>query len=228
MIFIAREEIVKLAPGDLRPNQHVELEVRDGDYRGKYPSRVEEIRGDTMVLAMPMSRGEIVTLRRETRVLINFMLNDANHAFEAPILERMRDPLPVFVVRLPTEAVKRQRRSWVRVPASLRISYTTVKDKVIDDELFLETSTIDVSGGGLLFYSDRGYRPGESMRIILHLPKRPLEVKARVIRSTIIPDQQPRLYQTGVEFIDIRERQRDRVMKYIFEQQRMLIKKGLM
>ena len=228
MIVIAREEIVKLMPGDLRLNLLVELEVKDSDYAGKYPSRVEEIRDDSLVLAMPISRGEIVTLRRDTPITINFMLSGANHVFEATILERIREPLPVFVVKMPSEAKKKQRRSWVRVPASMKISYTTVKDKSIIDELYLEAQTIDISGGGLLFYSDRGYRPGERMKVILHLPKRPLEIRAKVVRSMLIPDQQPRLYQTGVEFTDIRERQRDRVMKYVFEQQRMLIKKGLM
>lgn len=228
MILIAREEKIKLMPGDIRPNLLVELEVKDDDYEGKYPSRVEEVREDSLVLAMPISRGEIVTLRKDTPITVNFMRDGANHAFNATILERIRDPLPVFIVKMPLEARKKQRREWVRVPASLEFSYSLMKDKSNLDLDFLEALTVDLSGGGLMFYGNRGYRPGERMKIILHLPKRPLELEAKVVRSAVIPDQMPRLYQIGVEFTSVKERQRDRIMNYVFEQQRRLIKKGLM
>lgn len=222
-----QEEVVKIMPGDLRSNQLVEIEV-EGAFKGNYHSRVEEVGEDTLTLAMPIRKGEIVTLRKGSKITVNFMKNGANHAFQAEILDRARTPLPVLIVKMPVEAKKRQRRSWVRVPASLDFSFAPLSDKPGAELVFKEAQTLDISGGGLMFGSQQEFKLGDMIKLTLNLPSGRLELKAKVVRVIPMPDQPRRRYQIGLEFEEIKERQRDRVMRYIFDQQRKLIKKGLM
>lgn len=223
-----KEEMVKIRPDEFRPNQLVEIEVEGKHSKRRYHSRIEEVRESFLVLAMPIHQRSIVNLRPGTSIVVNFLRDGVNYAFEAAILERTTEPLPLIVISRPEMAVKRQRRSWVRVPVCLDFHYARPPRKPYQEPDYREAQTLDLSAGGLRFNSQQKFRHGEELRLRLNLPSGLLELKAKVVRVDETFNSERRCYQVGLEFIDIKERQRDRIMRFAFEQQRQLIKKGLL
>ena len=224
------EEVIKLLPQDLKPNTLVEIEVEKGEYKGVYHSRVEEVREDTLLLAMPIKRRRVVVLPEGLKVQVGIVRSGISYFFEATILRRLRSPLPLLVVNKPAEARKRQRRAWVRVPAVLNFLYAAVDAANPDQELeFQRAQTLDISGGGLLFATDRSFLPDDRLKIILELPPdQKIELVGRVARIVNNPSGAWRRFSVGVEFIQIGERDRDRIIRWVFERQRELIKRGLL
>ncbi|MDH7479551.1 MAG: PilZ domain-containing protein [Syntrophomonadaceae bacterium] len=223
-----KEEMVKIRPDEFRPNQLVEIEVDGENSKERYHSRIEEVRESALVLAMPIRQRSIVNLRPGTSIVVNFLREWVNHAFEATILERTAEPLPLIVISRPEVAARRQRRSWVRVPVCLELRYARPPQRPDQEPDYQEAQTIDLSAGGLMFNSQQKFRHGEELKLRLNLPGGGLELRARVVRAEEASSPERRCYQVGLEFIDIRERQRDRIMRFAFEQQRKLIKKGLL
>lgn len=224
------EEIIKLLPHDLKPNTLVEIEVEKGEYKGVYHSRIEEVREDTLVLAMPIKRRKVVLLPEGLQIIVGIVRGGISYSFESTILRRIRSHLPLLVINKPGEARKRQRRAWVRVPAVLDFSYALVNLEEADKELeFYRAQTLDISGGGLMFAADHSFSPGDRLKIILELPPgEKLRLEARVVRVVANPSEAWRRFSIGVEFTEIRERDRDRIVRWVFERQRELIKRGLL
>jgi c-di-GMP-binding flagellar brake protein YcgR len=234
---MAAKKIVTLSTEDLKLNQLVEIEVDDGGFKGRYPSRIEEAGEKTLVLAMPMHRGEIVPLHPGLRIQVSFTREGAGYVFSTNIINRVRTPLPIMIVEKPVEAERSQRRSWVRVDINLPIKFRVWPTDVKGHENkgyenlsdYIETTTIDISGGGLMLLTDELLKQGDLLEIVLEAAGiGPLKIKSKVMQIRSTPPSAKKGYFIGVIFIDIREGERDRIVRMVFNRQRELIKRGLL
>lgn len=211
----------------LKINQLIEITALEGLDEHKYlPSRIEEVSPDYLYISPPMFRGEILPLRVREPLRIHFTLEGHFYRFDTVVVERVAAPLPLLAVLKPAEIVEVQRRRWVRLPVNLPVKFQL--EHSIEAEIY-EGRTIDISGGGMQYRSETALEPGTMIHLCLDLPHRePICCKAKVLRFEEGSEFKGQEAKIVVEFFDISEGQRDRIMNYIFEKQREWIRKGLL
>ena len=87
--------------------------------------------------------------------------------------------------------------------------------------------TKDISGGGVRFLSDTKINPGSIIEIKLELPMYPycISAEAEVLEAKLIKDQDGKeKFEHRVKFINIDEDEREDLIKYLFERQRIYLK----
>lgn len=224
---------------NLKVNQRIEIVVIDEAYRGSYLSRVEHMDEKQVLFAMPMSRGSLVPIRTGTNVSVVYFDELAVYEFQAKVERHQHDNLPVLRVRLPQEVKRIQRRAYVRLEASIRVGLFV---QVEEDEsvTILSGETADISGGGMrlhlakndfsVLYNKFGgdALAGQKFKMILYinepqLGRAELELLGEIIRFGIIGNS----YWLAISFAVISEKNRDRIISYIFKKQLELRNKGL-
>ena len=216
----------------LRENLIVQVRVEEM-YRGTYPSRIEEVGATSLILAAPSVYGAPVPVRRGEMVEVTFVHLGGCYSFATRVLSRRRDPIPVIEVEKPREIKKIQRRNYVRVDVVLPMEYRLVllgeNNSIVPlEEEFLNASTVNISGGGILFTTAREEKVDDLLQIRLHLTaKHGLNLLGRVVRLQTVEREGLVSHQVAVKFERIRETQRDVICRFVLEKERELIKKGL-
>lgn len=212
----------------LKINQIIDIEVEEGnEHAGNYRTRIEDINEDSIVIAMPIVQGNLVPLRPDTPVIIWYWDSIATFAFYCQVKARFFEPLPMVFLSRPFSIKKIQRREHVRVPTSLKIEYSFVNKSNLDG-VYHSTFLRDLSGGGAQFITNKSLSKGTELKVKIYLPSEVIECQAKVRWSKEeIIDNQSRFF-VGVQFINISERDREEIIKYVFFRQRELIKKGVL
>lgn len=202
----------------------VELNVSEGEYKGKYRTRIEEVGESILVVGAPFKEREVVPLREGTKVTLTFWDESAAYSFEGKILQRIAVPIPMLVLELPRSVAKVQRRNFVRVPALYPLSFRSVTKEGLSDTQ--QGTLLDLSGGGMRFLTKNHLESNALLFVQLSLPKGDLQTPVRVCRAVKIEDSNR--YTVSVEFHDISERGRDQIISCVFDIQRIMRKKGLL
>lgn len=207
----------------LKENLRIEIELENDPSLDRYPSRVEEVRKNTLLVAIPMRSGTIVPVHVGELVRIKFIHREEVFACETKVIGRRMVPLPVLELNRPSEIRKIQRRFYVRLKVTFDVDFRPVSS----EEEFYRGTSIDISGGGVLFISNHAVNVGDIIEMKISLPlKAPLEALARVVRAEK-SGIKTNSYLIAVVFENLRESQRDLVISFVFEKQRELLKKGL-
>ncbi len=211
----------------LKVNQLIDIEIDNSDMiRERYPSRVEEIRKSHVIVSMPMKHGVLMPLQTGQEVSIVISGKSGFFAGRTRIVSRERNPIPVLVLDMPEELVKAdQRRNYVRLGIALPVEFS-LNDTNREPQVEKGT-TSDISGGGVSIISTVNLDLGDNIDLRLFLGKEDIiECRAEVIRTQRDPVKS-RIFWAGVKFLDISEKQRDRIFNFIFSKQREWIQKGL-
>jgi len=201
----------------------VELIVPDGEYKGRYRTRVEEVGTRILSVGTPFSEGRFIPLREGTVLEVVFADEISAYSFFSTIIRRVGYPIPTFIMEFPEKIRKIQRRQFVRVPVALPITY-----RIVDREGLSEVKDgiiLDLSGGGIQLktYEDL---PSETILLMkMDLGTNTVEVPGMTIRS--VKEQDKQSYLVSIRFHEISERLRDSIIRYVFEVQREMRKKGL-
>ena len=199
----------------------VELVVAEGKYEGNYLTRIEEVGERILIVGALFNHGEVVPLREGTKVRLTFWDEAAAYSFEGKIMQRIAVPIPMLVLELPDSVVKVQRRNYVRVPALYPVSFRSVTKKGLSD--LQKGMMLDLSGGGLRFLTKERVENESLLYVLLTLPKGELKTPVRVCRAEKTEDSKH--YMVSVEFHDIPERERDLIIRCVFDIQRAKRKK---
>ncbi|HBV85995.1 flagellar brake protein [Desulfosporosinus sp.] len=201
----------------------VELTVLEGEYEGHYRSRIEEVGERLLSVGVPFENGELVPVREGTKVKITFYDETAVYSFEGKIMQRIAIPLPILVLVLPDSVEKVQRRDFVRVPASFPVTFRMVTKEGLSD--LYKAIMLDLSGGGMRFSTPVKVENKSLLYAQLSLPYGEIQTPVRVCRVFNIEDT--KLYSVSVQFHEISERERDKIIRCVFDIQRAMRKKGL-
>lgn len=207
----------------LSPGHTVELVVSEGEYVGKYRTRIEEVGQKLLMVGAPYDKGEIVPLREGMKIKVTFWDEVAAYSFDGKIMQRIAVPIPMFVLELPNSVAKVQRRSFVRVPAFFSVSFRKVTKEGLSD--LIKAMMLDLSGGGMRFTTQEYVENKSLLYAQIGLPNGELQTPVRVCRAEKIEDS--KRYSVSVEFHDLSERDRDRIIRCVFDLQRAMRKKGL-
>ncbi|HWR43147.1 flagellar brake protein [Sporomusa sp.] len=215
------EEIFKI-------NQRIEVFVpsRSGLVE-QYRSRIEDINADNMVIAMPMTKGLPVMLQRGEVFFGRVVSNFSAFEFTSSLIAKQLQPLPVWIIAAPYNLKKIQQRAFVRVDAALPVQITEIVDGKVVEDTIVNAVTKDISGGGLQIATTRLWQIDTELMVTVNYP----DIGPLTLRSKVMRIQQPQpdrtVFWVGIKFLEISERDRGNIIKFIFKKQLEQRRKGL-
>lgn len=186
-----------------------------------YKARIADIQGSYMSIEVPLEvgTGKLKRLYAGDQISAYFITGDGvKHYFDSPILGFKEETIRLVVIRLPEaeKITKVQRRSFLRVPAELEIAVKT-------GSFAFTALTEDVSGGGVSFLCDVGsaLQTHDSLSCWLLLPFRNGAIEHACFKGEVVRVKQ---LENGkqlvmLQFIEIADAERQRVIRYCFERQ---------
>ncbi len=219
-----------MAKVKLKINQKVEIQLQNGSYAGSHPSRVEEIFPDKIIFAAPLKRGMAIPLKKGDVITVHYWGQTAGYSFTTKILEtKLQRLLPVIVAAKPEKVTRIQRRNFLRIPVALRLTFSILEDLEHNSgsEIF-HTETVDLSGGGVMIKSPVKLLRDQCLEIELTLPRKgTINVTGKVVRIQETKGKGKPIYLVGIDFLVIKESDRDKIVAFVFEYERKMRKKGL-
>lgn len=174
---------------------------------------------------MPMDKSVPVILLSGQKFLGNLNTPTGLYHFTCIYQDKRLKPLPVWIISLPFDVKRIQQRAFVRIDTKLKIQIQAVADS--GETNSHNVFTKDISGGGMQIVSKVPYAIGHKIFIAFELPELgSICTVAEVVRS-VKQESEFDVFYIGLKFIDIPERERNKIIKYIFHKQLENRRKGL-
>ena len=233
---------VTFAIGDRIELMHIKSAIGRKVSDKKYGSQLLDFDGDrTAKIAMPISEGKVIPLEIDDDYNLCFFTNSGLYQCTAQIKKRYTENrMYVMDVIFLTPLKKFQRRKFYRLDCLFPIRYRIVPKEQFEkkneaeqdnekDEILWEEGTIsDLSGGGIRFHGNVECKKGDFVEIVLPLSLQsgiiPLSLYMKVVSCVHFKGSRV-AYETRGEFLNINEKERETVIKYVFEEQRRRMRK---
>lgn len=194
--------------GEIREGQKAKLSFKMADNSEKeFDCFIKEIQKDRLSLDFSQ---EILSyaqyLEEGTELPVKIFTPSGIKLFDSIILN---SPLESeFTIEYTENSIQIQRRAYTRVDLKTKVIIErTERTNVV-------THTIDISGGGLRFFYEGDFEPKERVKFLLYLPFEAHSVQAEGI---IINNEHLQKNEHILYFTEIKERERDRIIKKCFE-----------
>lgn len=200
----------------------IQIVVHEGEYKGRYKTKIEEIGQKIISIGIPVLDSQFIPLRVGTPMEVVFADDISAYSFSTIILKRYDIPIPTLIIAYPEIINKLQRRRFVRVQAVSAVKYRIMENETVSQEK--QGFMHDISGGGMLIQTKEAIPAQALLMLELVLCSIPLKLTAVVIRCQKEDDK---TFLVSMEFCDITEKIRDKIISLVFEIQRKMRKKGL-
>lgn len=211
---------------------------------------IDFVDSNVVHIAAPIIYGRVIILEVGENFNLCFYSAKGLYQCNGVVLSNHRDNKTIVsVIRITTNLEKFQRREFFRLECIHDISYhlVTVEEEILTRRLksnefkkpeereeciarleqmnqeSIPGSVTDISGGGIRFNSEIQHQHGDKIKMYLkfltNIDKKILVVVAEVLVSSRI-ENRTGLFEHRVKFNDISQRDREVIIKYIFEQER--------
>ncbi len=190
----------------------------------------------TLMVAAPIHEGVIYPLHIGRIIKIFFIIKTGLEyelfSFKASISGReMSENIALLKIEVIGEVEKVQRRQYFRIGCSLPVKFRVVdsmNEKINEGIQYRKTIASNLSGGGLCLLLEDKLEVGQLVECEITTEEQK-EVKffGKVIRHDTRQLEGRFKYEAGIVYIKINNNDRETVVKYIFNEQRKLRKKGL-
>ncbi len=197
-----------------------------------YPTRIEEVRADTLVIATPLRQREYIQLPQGRRVMLQIVRRNSPYFYESSVVgPEWSDGQQMTVVRRPADNSGQTLRRHVRVNVTISDAQFWVEG---EDGKFGPTQTgsiLDISAGGLLAMSREGLPEKSTVltRFTLSRQAGSLMASIQILRNyERVSDLGVRTFRSHCQFVELPEREQDRLIKFVFQRERELRAKALL
>ncbi len=193
-----------------------------------YPSQLLDILNKKeLIISGPIIKSKLVLIREGENINISYMIkNKGKHYFSADVISRTSTEIYKLKIKRISDIKVIQDREHFRLSNNIPISKYFEKESEENKGFIEESETKDISGGGMKIYSNILHEIDDVVACSIDLFDEKLFIKCKVVRIEEV-DSFNYKYLVGLQFIDIEDRSRDIIVKYIFEEQRKLRLKGL-
>jgi len=187
-----------------------------------YVSSLQDLNENGLYIAMPYLRGGALVLSPGEEIQVRFVRENGVYLFTSRVLARKHETVPLYLIAYPAEVQRIQQRRFVRLPILLDVLYAPVPEKPDEQPVWVKGRTADLSGGGMRLRVPEPLPVGTRLLLKFYLPweKKPVEMalQGRVVRTEVTEGREPgeKLYFLGIEFVDIRRRDQDEIIRFIF------------
>lgn len=195
-------------------------DIGDGIIR-EYISQVLEINNEnTLTVAVPIHDSHFVPILEGSALTALYNMDDRGiYEFKTRVIKIEKSKIPLMIIEKLSPIVKNQRRNY------FRLNHTVpVKLKKSDSDIHDTAHSKDISGGGIRFISAVNIRKNDVISIEFVLNNKKYRLTGKVVRTFPKTDNKQEI---AVEYLDIEEIERNDIIRYLFQQQRILIKRGI-
>lgn len=195
----------------------------------EYSSQVESIIGKNRLLVYaPIKYGEIVKLSDKATYSVLFFTNKGILAFDSNIIEyTLREGFHIMTIELVSAGTRVQRRGFFRFSCDLGFNFFILDEKAKggskEDTLF-SGRIKDISAGGLRFISNEDINESKFLKCLLDFDKEILICIANIIEKHRINESSYK-YQYRVKFVGILPEGQEKIVQFIFNEQRKLLQR---
>lgn len=194
-----------------------------------YPSQVLDILSkDSLMISGPIHKSSIVMMHKGDIIGIECIVeNKGRYIFKAEILNRYEKGIYKLEVSKISKIQRFQQRKFYRFSTSLpvkKIFNTEINN--LSKSIEENCQTKDISGNGMKLLCNYKHCAGDIVQCILKLNDETLKFDCEVVRieETDMSDYK---FSIGINYINIKDIERDFIIKFIFDQERKLREKGL-
>jgi c-di-GMP-binding flagellar brake protein YcgR len=206
-----------------------------------YVSQILDIKdSETIVAAMPIQEGHVIPLEVGTILDAYFYTQKGIFQAQINVLSRGKERnIHIMEISLETPLTKFQRRQFYRLDCSIPLEIAILQDEEIKkyfdsgiepeqlDEYYVDAVIKDISGGGLRVISEQDYSFQNEMNVFLRFPL-PFSTGMEwffVMGKIINIEKKKTYFDVRIVFEHISNESREKIVKYIFEEQRRLRQK---
>lgn len=199
-------------------NNKVEISWDDGYYK----SNIENVDDKFIYISIPIKEGQYIPLRKFEQVEVIYYQGNDIYKFYTTVVDRKVDVIPIIVLAFPKEVFKVQRRKFVRVPIVCTVEYSKLENK---PQNIVKAIMVDLSGGGMrIKLSNDQLSIGNLIKAYIPVGEDNVEVKGEVVR--VEKDDPNKMNICGINFLDLDDRNREKIIRFIFQIMRDQMKKG--
>ncbi|NJD02276.1 MAG: flagellar brake protein [Ruminiclostridium sp.] len=225
---------------DLEIGTKLELEIYDRNEQAQGLSLVSEfewlVDPTTLMIAAPIFERVIYPLRIGTLINIYYIRKAAQeyelYTFKANVLKReMNENMALLRIGVISEIERIQRRQYFRLGCSIPVKFRAMEsmnDTADINTQFKTTIANNLSGGGICLLLEEKLDVGKLLECEIATDgKKGIRFFGKVKRYEKNVLHGKFKYEIGIAFININNNDREKVVKFIFEEQRKLRKRGL-
>ncbi len=233
----------------IRSRNSLGEEVEEKQYSSKVLELLED---ETVKIAVPIQNGLIIPLEVGDKYQFIFYTKRGLYHCRGKITQRYKEGLiAVLIVQLETDLEKYQRRQYYRLEYAMEVQYRVISleevsyikklevgvfhsqeekeklEQLLKEEQskWIKATIIDISGGGCRFNSQEEHPVGRNTKVQLSYSYKG-EVKREIYTAKLIycePIEKIKGYfEHRVEFLEIKDTEREKLIKFIFEQERKI------
>ncbi len=190
--------------------QHVVLRLPGADT--ELPAQVDDASEESVTLLLSALPSDVVEQLRDSPAVVEYTTPLGVYRLSGEIARAGDDDPEVVRLRRDGQDDVVQRRDFVRVDAVVPLQVSMPGGAA-------KTTTLNVSGGGLLVQDPVGLEPGTRVDLNLELAHGSAPVRAigRVIRE-VAPGE------TALEIVGIANEDRERLVRYVTERERVALR----
>ncbi|HWO95712.1 MAG TPA: PilZ domain-containing protein [Bacillus sp. (in: firmicutes)] len=218
----------------IREGMLLRLEPFSEETAEKFNCKVVEREADRLFVSYPIHEetGKTTFMLDGTQLSVSFIGRDnVVYFFQSEVIGRTKKTFPVIALRYPGDhrVLRIQRRQYVRVPVSVSVAIHPIEGKFSP----FVTRTEDISAGGVAVFINQNIevKHNEFVKVWLTLPMQSnefsyLELRARVVR--VVSPEEGRSGKLSLQFLDVEDRKKEKIIRFVFEQQLEMKRKGLL
>lgn len=212
--------------------------------------------GEQLKFAMPMEAGRIIPLTVGDFYEVCFYTNSGLFQSSIEIIDRYKEEnVHVMIGEFTSDLEKCQRRQYYRLEHIIDINYRyyTKEEEILERRLMVNdfaneearmsckkilnevknkwmiATITDISGGGVRFNSSILHKKGKLLYLRIPIvqdgAERIFELKGEVVNSVVLAKKTD-YYETRVKFIEIDRDEREQIVKFIFAQERKMLRRS--
>ncbi len=207
--------------------------------RKAYYSQVSDVRENGLVeVYMPIQKGKLQLLSVGNR--LNMCCYAANGMYECPVVVKERfkeDGTYYILLEVTGSLIRNQRREYYRYQCVMPMEDRKLDEEerkwMLEQEMLVaddmtpvrESTIVDISGGGLRFFSKHRYEVGDLVYCRFHFGK-DYRLCAQILEHTGNIPEYPGSYRHRAKFIGVDRREREEIIRQIFALERRNRKMG--
>jgi c-di-GMP-binding flagellar brake protein YcgR len=193
-----------------------------------YKANIQDIKRDYVMISMPVSEDKYYIMHKGSTVEFYITGEREITKFKSDVLgKKVENSISLAILSTPVFIEKMQRREYFRLPVAMdaKLSiltgdrvYSNIKD--VPAEFFNKMKSciiVDISGGGLKVAIKEQMQKGHYVIILMKIPDE-IFLLCKIV--WVEKDNLNRNYKVALRFEGISERERDRIIKFIFEKMR--------
>lgn len=222
-----------MIPKEIQIGTRLELELlsRKGEKIGNtfISQLLEHQEGNCMVISVPIFEARLIFISVQAQLRLTFIHNKYGLlGFTALVTAReFRGKIAVLIIQPDSEIIKIQRRTHYRLDCMADVLVRrSEKNSKAGKETAIKAFTKNISGSGLCIITTTDIPKKSEVDIELSLADNiHINAKCLVIRNIEFEVKKSKSHEIALHFTDISQKDQDSLIKYIFEQQRMQLKK---